>query len=464
MSAGTPRSSQPVDPPPGEGRRDEDRGGIWRSGRHAAEDRAAAAGRHAPASGPRAADPDGSGQAAHGPAGSPDPSHGPAGSPDPSHGPAGSPDPSHGPAGSPDPEADPATRRIPVRHDDGGAPADLHRTGPQSTGPQDTRPPDTGPQGARPHMAGPQGVHPQGVYPHGAGQQGTGPQGAEPQSSGQQGSGPQGPESLVGSTVHDRSGAALGKVTKIVPGPDGSPWGVVRSRFGGSRTVPLEGATPGDRDGHVSVPVDRRTFRSAPAGGPDAETARHYTGRGALTAAHEYQHERFGGLKVGSAFFGWLVAVGLTVLLGALASLVVRLAGVSPALDAAPGQDPRMLGIAGGIVAVVVMLLAYFAGGYVAGRLARFDGARNGVAVWAMGVVVTVAISIATAVTATGTGLFAALRVPGIAVSGEALTLTGVIALLIAAAVALIGAVAGGKAGERYHRRVDRAAETALAP
>ena len=272
-----------------------------------------------------------------------------------------------------------------------------------------------------------------------------------------------GGDSWVGSTVHDRSGATLGRLTKVVDGPDGAPWAVVRSRFGGSRSVPLEGATAGERDGHLTLPVDRRTFRSAPTDA-DPETARHYTGRGALTAAHEYQHERFGGLKIGSAFFGWLVAVGLTVLLGALASLVVRLVGVSPSLEAAPGQDPRLLGIAGGIVAVVVMLLAYFAGGYVAGRLARFDGARNGVAVWAMGLVVTVAVSVGIAVTGTTSGLFADLQVPGVAITGASLTLSSVIALLIAAAVALIGAVAGGKAGERYHRRVDRAAETALTP
>jgi hypothetical protein len=272
-----------------------------------------------------------------------------------------------------------------------------------------------------------------------------------------------GPREWVGSTVRGRTGNTVGRLTDVVDGPDGTPWGVVQPRLGGARTVPLAGATPDDRG--VTVPIDRRTLRSAPARRePDADLAQHYTSRGALTAAHEYQHERFGGLKIGSAFFGWLVAVGLTVLLGAIAALVVRLAGVSPDLGGAPGRDPRMLGITGGIVAVVVMLLAYYAGGYVAGRLARFDGARNGVAVWATGLVVTVAVSIATAVTGTADSLFAALRVPGVAISGESLNLSGVIALLIAAVVALIGAVVGGKAGERFHRRVDRAAETALTP
>jgi len=269
------------------------------------------------------------------------------------------------------------------------------------------------------------------------------------------------PGSWVGSPVHGRGGGTLGTLSEVVDGPDGSPWGVLRKRLGGKRIVPLTGAVPGD--GGVTVPIDRRTLRTAPGRTePDAELARHYTSRGALSAAQEYQHERFGGLKIGSAFFGWLVAVGLTVLLTAVASLVVRLAGISPDLGATPGQDPRMLGLTGGIVALVVMLLAYAAGGYVAGRLARFDGARNGFAVWAMGLVVTAAVTIATAATGNTESIFAALRVPGIALSDTAFSWTGVLALLIVAVVALIGAIAGGKAGERYHRRVDRAAEQAV--
>ena len=44
------------------------------------------------------------------------------------------------------------------------------------------------------------------------------------------------------------------------------------------------------------------------------------------------------------------------------------------AVTAAIGADPAT----GTVVTVAVLLVAYYAGGYVAGRLARFDGARNG--------------------------------------------------------------------------------------
>jgi hypothetical protein len=48
-------------------------------------------------------------------------------------------------------------------------------------------------------------------------------------------------------------------------------------------------------------------------------------------------------------------------------------------------EQADTIGIAGGIAMLVVLGIAYFAGGYVAGRMARFDGARQGVAVWIIG-------------------------------------------------------------------------------
>ena len=46
------------------------------------------------------------------------------------------------------------------------------------------------------------------------------------------------------------------------------------------------------------------------------------------------------------------------------------------------------------LVLLAVLLVAYYAGGYVAGRMSRFDGARQGVAVWFVGLLVTVAAAV----------------------------------------------------------------------
>jgi hypothetical protein len=159
--------------------------------------------------------------------------------------------------------------------------------------------------------------------------------------------------------------------------------------------------------------------------------------------------QRFGGTKLVSAFFGWLVAVGLTVLLGALAgaaSLVVggRTLGVGPA------------------VAVAILLVAAFAGGYVTGRLARFDGARNGFLSWAIGVLVTAALAVVAAFLGARDAALAGVPLPSLV---SALEQVGG-AELVLAAVAVLGtlaaAVIGGKAGEQFHHRVDRAAADAL--
>ena len=44
---------------------------------------------------------------------------------------------------------------------------------------------------------------------------------------------------------------------------------------------------------------------------------------GPMTAVPAGVRERFGGAKVGAAFFGWLVAIGMTVLLTGLVALAV---------------------------------------------------------------------------------------------------------------------------------------------
>src|SRR3954454_15039083 len=106
--------------------------------------------------------------------------------------------------------------------------------------------------------------------------------------------------------------------------------------------------------------------------------------RGASRDAVAAQHARFGGIKWGAAFFGWLSANGLAVLLVALLSAAGVALGLAQGVDTADeaAEQAESLGIGGGIAVLVVLFLAYLAGGYVAGRMSRFDGARQRVAVW----------------------------------------------------------------------------------
>lgn len=175
------------------------------------------------------------------------------------------------------------------------------------------------------------------------------------------------------------------------------------------------------------------------------------------------EKERFGGIKWGSAFFGWLTAIGMTVLLSALATAIglsVGAANTADTQDAAEQatQNADTLGIIGAIVLAVILLLAYYCGGYVAGRMARFDGVKQGLAVWLWGIVVAIVVAIVAAVAGNEFNILNTLGgAPQIPVDGSLLTASGLIALAIAVLVPLLGAILGGKAGMHFHRKVDQA-------
>ncbi|MCC3266054.1 TIGR04086 family membrane protein [Arthrobacter gengyunqii] len=167
------------------------------------------------------------------------------------------------------------------------------------------------------------------------------------------------------------------------------------------------------------------------------------------------EKEQFGGVKIGSAFFGWLAAAGTTVLLSAIATAfgAALLANNVDAGEAA--ADPQGAGVAGVILLMVILFVAYFCGGYVAGRMARFNGLMQGVAVWIWGIVIALVLALIGAIASSELDINAQLNTyPQL--SGDNMT-AAIISAVIAALVALGGAILGGLAGMRFHRRVDRA-------
>ena len=180
--------------------------------------------------------------------------------------------------------------------------------------------------------------------------------------------------------------------------------------------------------------------------------------RGAARDAVTAQRARFGGVKWGAALFGWLSANGLAVVLIALlsaAGVAIGLArGVTSADEAV--DQANDIGIGGGIAVLVVLFLAYLAGGYVAGRMSRFDGARQGLAVWIIGLLVVLVLAIAGVALGAQYNVLQQLNLPRIPVDEGTATTAGIITLVAILLVTLAGAVLGGKLGERFHRRVDR--------
>jgi hypothetical protein len=181
--------------------------------------------------------------------------------------------------------------------------------------------------------------------------------------------------------------------------------------------------------------------------------------RGPARDAVAAQRSRFGGIRWGAAFFGWLSANGLAVLLVALLSAAGVALGLTQGLDSADDATAQAdtIGLAGAIALLVVLFLAYLAGGYVAGRMARFDGLRQGIAVWLIGLLVVVVLSVAGYLLGREYNVLEALNLPRIPIDEGTATTAGILTLVAMAVVTLIGAILGGGLGTRYHRRVDRA-------
>jgi hypothetical protein len=169
------------------------------------------------------------------------------------------------------------------------------------------------------------------------------------------------------------------------------------------------------------------------------------------------QREQFGGVNWGAAFFGWLVAIGLGALLVGLLAAMGAAVGLTELSESEAAGNAAELGIGGAVGLLAALAIAYFCGGYVAGRMSRFDGARQGIGAWLIGLIVTVILAIAAALLGAEYNLLERLELPALPVGDSELASGGAIALAVVVLGTLAAAVAGGKTGEHYHRRVDRA-------
>jgi hypothetical protein len=171
-------------------------------------------------------------------------------------------------------------------------------------------------------------------------------------------------------------------------------------------------------------------------------------------------YDKFGGMNVGAGFYGWLVGNAVAILLTSIVGAVAAAIGDSQNITQSDAErQAGTVGLASAIVLLAVLLIGYYAGGYVAGRMSRFDGGRQGALVWIIGLLVTVLA------VALGWGfgakynLLDRVDLPRIPIPHDQLTWGGVIAGIVALVGTLLAAVAGGKVGRHYHDRVDTYAD-----
>jgi hypothetical protein len=186
--------------------------------------------------------------------------------------------------------------------------------------------------------------------------------------------------------------------------------------------------------------------------------------RGYFEAVEEREdrlRDMYGGVDWLASFLGFVFTLVIASVFSAIAGLVLVPFGFTPELSGGRIGASVLTGLA---VLGILIFLTYFFGGYVAGRLARFDGGRNGAMVLVWTFIVALILALVAVVFSdflpSGAARAIANVVKGTASTATNLAGAGVAGIVVAGAVlllALLGGFFGGRLGSRYHTEIDRA-------
>src|ERR687897_68691 len=180
--------------------------------------------------------------------------------------------------------------------------------------------------------------------------------------------------------------------TRRVPTENG-PEATRRVRSGG------EGSASSETRGMAQGPSEDNETRVIRAPGhPDTTRDATPYPRGYFEATEEREDRlrgMYGGVDWLASFLGLVFAIVLGAVFSAVAGLVLIPFGITP--DLSNGQIGASV-ITGLAILGVLIFLTFFFGGYVAGRLARFDGGRNGAMVLAWTFIVVLILALVTVV------------------------------------------------------------------
>ena len=161
---------------------------------------------------------------------------------------------------------------------------------------------------------------------------------------------------------------------------------------------------------------------------------------------------------------GWRTTSGLSVLAGTLVAFgaVALVAAAAGATGSALGLDTdgistsewRQAGIAGAAVGALILFGSFFFGGYTAGRMSRRAGARHGMLVFLLGIVLIGAIALIAWAVSGDLNVASDLRDNGVPTDTNTWGDIGIGAAIAAGAAMLLGSLAGGIRGDRWHGRL----------
>src|SRR5215217_6217996 len=207
---------------------------------------------------------------------------------------------------------------------------------------------------------------------------------------------------------------------------------------------------------------ETRVIRTPPGYGTAAQDAGPYP-RGYFEAAEEREdrlRDMYGGVDWLASFLGFVFAAVVGALFSLIAGLVLAPLGFSLNL----GGEIGAAVITGMVLVAVLVFLTYFFGGYVAGRLARFDGGRNGAMLLLWTGVTVLVLALINAVLSGFLPEGVSENIDNLiqnllfsTIGGlSGLGIAGVLIFVGALLVALLGGFLGGRLGSRYHAEIDR--------
>jgi hypothetical protein len=166
--------------------------------------------------------------------------------------------------------------------------------------------------------------------------------------------------------------------------------------------------------------------------------------------------ERFGGIDIPASLVGMLTALSSTLIIAGLIGAAFGVVGYQRGLDQSGleqrAEDLSNWSLLGG---AAVLFVAYLIGGWAAGRMARYDGARNG---FATGIWTLVFAGILAGLGAWAGSEYDVFRNVDLPqwFTADAFTTAAIVSGVVAILAMFIGGTLGGAWGERYHRRADR--------
>jgi hypothetical protein len=168
----------------------------------------------------------------------------------------------------------------------------------------------------------------------------------------------------------------------------------------------------------------------------------------------------FGGVDLPASLVGMLTALATLVLLGGIIGAAIGAIGYQTGLS---GENVEDIGLASLIGGIAVIFVAYLIGGWTAGRIARYDGARNGLMTGVWTIILAAILSALAYFFGNEYDVLRNVDLPQW-FDRDALTTAAIVSGVVTVATMLLAGLLGGLWGSRYHRVADESLLDAHTP